>query len=145
MSLVTRGSKPTEEEINKIAEMMKTRKFSGKQIAEAMGRSRNSIMGLIWRTPMLKAIGLPNNPPLFVKAKPVELPKPEPVKTGPRTLLELTQFHCKFPLWAHHERPGMKGLFCAQAKLQDSPYCEKHHTLCCTPTNRQIVKTKQLA
>ena len=145
MSLFTRGSKPTEEEIEKIAEMMRTKLYTGKQIAEALGRSRNSIMGLIWRTPMLKAIGLPNPPPFPHKIKPKEPPKPQPVMMGPRTLLELGVFHCKFPLWAHDAKPGMEGLFCAQARLPDSPYCEKHHTLCCTPTNRQIVKAKQIA
>jgi hypothetical protein len=144
MSLVTRGSKPTEEEIEKIAKMMRTKQFSGKQIAEALGRSRNSIMGLIWRTPMLKAIGLPNPAPFPKKAEPEKRPESQPVIVGPRTLLELGVFHCKFPLWAHDAKPGQDGLFCAQARLADSPYCEKHYKLCCTPAIRQV-KTKQVA
>jgi len=141
--MISRTGSATEEEINKIAEMMLTKNFTSKQIAEAVSRTRNSVMGIIWRTPRLKEIGLPNLPvkgmngkkaETEVKPKPVLKYKPVIIKEEPEmegiTLVRLKEFHCKFPMWAHHEQPGDKGLFCGEAKLPNSVYCDKHHKLC---------------
>jgi hypothetical protein len=152
----TRWGKPTEEEIDEIAKLMLTRKYSGKQIAEIVGRSKGSIMGIIWRTPRLKEIGLPNDFMIkrIAKAREREArlvngekhAAAESVIIGPRNLMQLKEIHCKFPMWAHEERPQCEDmLFCSEARLPDSPYCAKHHKLCVSAPHTKPVKVKQIA
>jgi len=148
MNLTVRGPKASDEEINRIEELLLTKKYSGKQIGELMGRSKGSVMGIIWRTPKLKAIGFPN-PPGFKKKRLPAAKKfvPEPVvQIGPRPLLQLREGQCKFPMWAHNVKPAVEDmLFCSDAQIANSSYCDKHYKLCNPAPVAYKSKLKQVA
>jgi hypothetical protein len=135
--------KPTADEVDQIEALLLTKQWSGKQIAELLGRSRNSVVGIIWRTPHLKEIGLPNEQPEALRkitearrasserrmrwAPPHE--RPDYVKPGPRTLLNLRRDDCKYVV----DGEGVGALFCAEPKTGDGPYCLKHYRVCHVP------------
>jgi len=129
--------KPTEEEIAKIEAMLLSRQYSAKAIAEALGRTRNSIVGIIWRTPRLHAIGLPGTlPPALAKGAEKRYASAErrlrwtPQRPGdpprPLTLVWLKPSQCKYPLSGE----GENTLFCGEARSGESSYCDKHRQLC---------------
>ena len=43
-------------------------------------------------------------------------------------VLDLQPHHCRWPLWAHNERPSIDSLFCGRPKIGGS-YCRKHAKL----------------
>jgi len=143
MKTIQKSGRPTEEEIDRIAELLKTKNYNSTQIAQLVGRGRNSIMGLVWRIPRLKAIGLPKGPttrklPTVKKTKSVKLvkkekPAPVVIENRPPLLSELKPFHCRFPLWNHNEKPTMdRMLFCGEPRVDNTAYCKAHGKLCLT-------------
>lgn len=127
----SRTGKPTQEELDKLKALMITRQYSSTQLASIMGRTKGSIMGIIWRTPELNQIGLPYKfkPGAKRKSKKIII-KQELIMEGPVTMLQLRDSHCRFPMWGHDEIVGATGLFCAKPRLGNSSYCEAHHRLC---------------
>jgi len=125
---------PTPEEIDKIEQLLLTRQYSGKAIADIMGRTRNSIVGIIWRTPRLHAIGLPGTvpAPLAKGAEKRYASAERRLRWTPRrdweplTLIRLQKTQCKYPT----EGEGENTLFCGAVRQGESSYCEKHHLLC---------------
>jgi hypothetical protein len=138
--------KPSEEEIALIEKMLLTRQYSGKAIAEALGRTRNSIVGIIWRSPRLHAIGLPGALPAplakgaekrYASAERRLRWKPQRVGDPPRplTLIRLQKNQCRYIV----EGEGAASLFCGAAQQGDSSYCASHHSACHTQTRRLTV------
>jgi hypothetical protein len=134
---------PTPEEIDKIEAMLLSRQYSGAAIAKALGRTRNSIVGIIWRTPRLHAIGLPGTLPAPL-AKGAEkryasaerrlrwTPKRD---WEPLTLVRLQKHQCKFIV----EGDGAGSIFCGAARQGESSYCPKHYAACHAQTRRLTV------
>jgi hypothetical protein len=138
--------KPTEEEIAKIEAMLLSRRYSGAAIAKALGRTRNSIVGIIWRTPRLHAIGLPGSvPEPLAKGAEKRYASAErrlrwqPQRPGdpprPLTLVRLERTQCKYPVGGE----GENTLFCGAVRLGESSYCDKHYALCHTQPRRLTV------
>jgi len=138
--------KPTDEEIDKIEQLLLTRKYSGKAIADIMGRTRNSIVGIIWRCPRLHAIGLPGSVPApLAKGAEKRYASAErrlrwaPQRVGdpppPLTLVRLQKHQCKYIV----ENEGANSIFCGAARQGESSYCPKHYAACHTQTRRQAV------
>lgn len=112
------------------------------QIAAIMGEhknfkgiTRNSIIGLVHRDPMLREIGFKKRVWKPRRAKRYDEPVPgtvlEPLMRTERTLVELASHHCRFPLWKDDEdTKGKELLFCAEAKVADSSYCAVHRAIC---------------
>jgi len=138
--------KPTDEEIDRIEAMLLSRRYSGAAIAKALGRTRNSIVGIIWRTPRLHAIGLPGTVPVpLAKGAEKRYASAErrlrwqPQRAGdpprPLTLIWLERNQCRYPTAGE----GENTLFCGQTRDGESSYCEKHRALCITQTRRLTV------
>jgi len=138
--------KPTQDEIDQIEKLLLTRQHSAKAIADMLGRTRNSIVGIIWRTPHLHAIGLPGSVPAplakgaekrYATAERRLRWAPQRVGDHPRplTLVRLQPSHCKYPLSGE----GADMLFCGAARTPESSYCAKHRALCVTQTRRLTV------
>jgi hypothetical protein len=138
--------KPTDEEIDKIEQLLLTRQYSGKAIADIMGRTRNSIVGIIWRTPRLHAIGLPGTVPAplakgaekrYASAERRIRWAPQRVGDPPRplTLVWLQKNQCRYPTSGE----GENTLFCGQARDGESSYCPRHRQLCVASTRRLTV------
>jgi hypothetical protein len=138
--------KPTDEEINKIEAMLLSRQYSGAAIAKALGRTRNSIVGIIWRTPRLHAIGLPGTvPEPLAKGAEKRYASAErrlrwaPQRAGdpppPLTLVWLQKNQCRYPFSGE----GENTLFCGAARSGESSYCEKHRALCVASPRRLTV------
>jgi hypothetical protein len=137
---------PTPEEINKIEAMLLSRQYSGAAIAKALGRTRNSIVGIIWRNPRLHAIGLPGSLPApLAKGAEKRYASAErrlrwaPQRAGdpppPLTLVWLQKTQCKYPLSGE----GENTLFCGRARDGESSYCPTHKALCIASTKRLTV------
>ena len=135
--------KPTDEEIDKIEAMLLTRQYSGTAIAKALGRTRNSIVGIIWRTPRLHAIGLPGTVPeplakgaekRYASAERRRRWAPQR-EDPPLTLVWLKPNQCKYPL----QGEGADTLFCGAARTPESSYCKIHKALCIGQTRRLTV------
>ena len=135
--------KPTDEEIALIEKLLLSRQYSGAAIAKALGRTRNSIVGIIWRTPRLHAIGLPGTLPAPL-AKGAEKRyasaerrlRWEPKRAWePLTLVRLQKHQCRYPL----RGDGANMEFCGAARQDESSYCEKHRLLCVASTRRLTV------
>ena len=88
------------------------------------------------KAPTAKVIRLPTKPPLTTiqppklkkeepmvkEVKPVMIPMPKPVKSGPKTILELGTFDCRWIL------PDNR--YCGEAaKSANTPWCEEHYKL----------------
>lgn len=134
--------------------------LSGHLIAEKLNKTRNAVMGKIFR------LGLKNDarpPEIRVRKKPVFKPRPErletqkaafvPVPEDPelitdpdrvhpddaaipesqrRQIWELTSQMCKFPVG----RPGAVGFFfCAAPVLEGYIYCRSHAGRCFRPAD----------
>jgi hypothetical protein len=125
---------PTPEEIDKIEQLLLSRQYSGAAIAKALGRTRNSIVGIIWRTPRLHAIGLPGAVPApLAKGAEKRYASAErrlrwqPQRAWePLTLVRLQKHQCKYIV----EGDGADSIFCGAARQGESSYCEKHRLLC---------------
>jgi hypothetical protein len=137
---------PTPEEINKIEAMLLSRQYSGAAIAKALGRTRNSIVGIIWRTPRLHAIGLPGTLPAPLAkgaatryASAERRLRWEPQRAGdpspPLTLVWLQKTQCRYPTSGE----GENTLFCGAVRDGESSYCNKHRQLCVASTRRLTV------
>jgi len=135
--------KPTDEEIDLIEKLLLTRQYSGKAIAEKLGRTRNSIVGIIWRTPRLHAIGLPGTvpAPLAQGAEKRYASAERRLRWEPRrdweplTLVRLQKHQCKFIV----SGDGADSIFCGAARQGESSYCPKHYAACHTQTRRMTV------
>ena len=138
--------KPTEEEIAKIEAMLLSKQYSGAAIAKALGRTRNSIVGIIWRTPHLHAIGLPGSVPApLAKGAEKRYASAErrlrwaPQRPGdpprPLTLIWLQPSQCKFIVGGS----GADSIFCGAVREGDSSYCASHFTRCHVQPKRLTV------
>ena len=138
--------KPTQDEIDRIEQLLLTRQHSAKAIAEKLGRTRNSIVGVVWRTPRLHAIGWPGAIPeplakgaekRYASAERRQRWAPQRAGDPPRplTLVWLQPNHCKYPL----QGEGENTLFCGAARTPESSYCAKHRALCVTQPKRLTV------
>jgi hypothetical protein len=96
-------------------------------------RSRNAVMGRLWRLDGFKVRAKGMTPkPIIREAKPVTKPEtpPEPIRPPPRELdasqpvllVDLEIHHCRWPVSEPREM-----LFCGRPKEEDRPYCP-HHT-----------------
>lgn len=134
-------SRPTwsTDELLSCAELLKAGKTS-KEIALALGRSKGSVVGMVQRNADLKKIGFAHSPlPLTTSQQKIhsERLKKRDGKTimygrflG-KPLMQLVSGDCRFPLWPHDAHPPVhEQLFCAQARTDDSSYCEHHRKLC---------------
>jgi hypothetical protein len=134
---------PTPEEIDKIEQLLLTRQYSGKAIADIMGRTRNSIVGIIWRTPRLHALGLPGTvpAPLAKGAEKRYASAERRLRWVPRrdweplTLVRLQKTQCKYPLSGE----GADTLFCGRVRDGESSYCATHKAICVASTRRLTV------
>jgi hypothetical protein len=139
--------KPTDEEIAKIEAMLLSKQYSGAAIAKALGRTRNSIVGIIWRTPRLHAIGLPGAvPEPLAKGAEKRYASAErrlrwtPQRAGdpprPLTLVWLERNQCKFIVG----NEGANSIFCGAAQQNDSSYCASHHARCHVQAKRMTAR-----
>jgi hypothetical protein len=83
-------------------------------------------------------MGKPGMPPGTVRSPrkpieppaPVEAPEPEPLPPAvpPEgvTIMELTPYSCRYPLWAWEEKSGN---YCGKLAA-DGPYCDEHAKRC---------------
>ena len=138
--------KPTQDEIDQIEQLLLTRQYSAKAIADIMGRTRNSIVGIIWRTPRLHAIGLPGSVPAplakgaekrYASAERRLRWAPQRVGDPPRplTLVWLQPSQCKFVV----EGSGADSIFCGAVRQGDSSYCASHFARCHVQPKRLTV------
>jgi hypothetical protein len=111
------------------------------QIAAIMGEhkglkgiTRNSIIGLVHRDPVLREIGFKKRVWKPRRAKRYDEPVAgtvlEPLMRTERTLVELASHHCRFPLWKDDADIKSELLFCAEVKVADSSYCAVHRAIC---------------
>jgi len=139
--------KPTDEEIDRIEQLLLTRQYSGKAIAEKLGRTRNSIVGIIWRTPRLHAIGLPGTVPApLAKGAEKRYASAErrlrwaPRRPGdpppPLTLVWLERTQCKYIVGGE----GADSIFCGAPRLGESSYCDKHDAACHVQARRMSAR-----
>jgi hypothetical protein len=142
-----------------VANLLRQGATSG-QIAAIMGEhkgfagiSRNSIIGLVHRDPMLREIGFKKRVWKPRRAKRYDEPVPgtvlEPLMRKERYLTELDSTHCRFPLWSDNaDMKTVELLFCAEAKVADSSYCAVHRAIChqgVRPTNTRRPVVDMLA
>ena len=118
----------TEAEIERLLTMWKAG-TSAVKIAAELGRSRNSVLGRLWRAGMVE--------PLARKAERLRQPRPDLWVRGPRRppraalviapepkrLWELAAGECHFPVG---EEVGHRQLFCAGTRCEGRPYCAQH-------------------
>jgi hypothetical protein len=137
---------PTPEEIDRIEKMLLTRRYSGKAIADALGRTRNSIVGIVWRTPRLHAIGLPGTVPeplakgaekRYASAERRLRWAPQRIGDPPRplTLVWLERNQCKYIV----EGAGAASIFCGAVRQGESSYCASHYARCHVQPKRLTV------
>ena len=144
---------PTAKELAEIKRLLLTKNYTASQIATAVGRSRGSVCGIVWRYPELKAIGFPTqkNNTAARKASKREQDRDRlklkmGVKDGrdmfygrwmlpgPKTLAQLASHHCRFPV----EGDGADMLFCAETRSTESSYCEHHRKMCVVAAIRRV-------
>ena len=136
---------PTAKELATIKAMLLTKSYTAQQIADAVGRSRGSVCGIVWRYPDLKEIGFPTqkNNTAARKASKREQERDKLklrmgvedgrdmfygkwMLPGPKNLVQLASHHCRFPV----EGEGEDMLFCAAERVRESSYCEFHRKKC---------------
>jgi hypothetical protein len=116
---------------------------SARDIAAAVGKTRNSIMGLIYRLRSKGLVGYRVEPVVKQKARPMPknkvsrppkmkkapIPKVKPLKDSqPIPFYKLEHFNCRYIV-----SDGMPKdfLFCGKVVLS-APYCTDHRALCYT-------------
>ena len=112
------------------------KKFKGREIAEHMHVTRNSVMGRLWRLG-ISLFRLPGERVIRRRVpRPTVARITQPKKIGPPAalpvhdipvlkvpLIELECHQCHFPL---DERDDTTWLFCGLPKHLDQPYCYDH-------------------
>lgn len=131
----------TEQELNKVRELWADH-ASTKEISEALGRSRNSVIGAAHR------LGLPMHKNSFqrgrrtakkttpkiryryVRTVPLPLPAPAPLLTAiePVPFMELREHHCRAVIGSSHDLHGL-ALFCGLPKVDGTSWCAYHADL----------------
>lgn len=134
------GSKPrdpylvwTREQRATIADMLRN-KCSAGTIAGYFGKSRNAIIGLVTRDPVLAEIGFNcgrGKGSRGGKSIPASQPTTYglPVNTVGRPLMAMGHSQCRWPV--NDAEPGELHLFCGQAS--DGSYCPQHMALAYRP------------
>ena len=133
----------TPEDKNRVAAML-VDGFSAGQIAARLGDvTRNAVIGVVFRDPELKKIGLQGRvrlpstsaaPPIEAvrrnqpkrPAQPRFVTRPEPAAPTSLNLplADLTPGQCKWP--TNDVPKGGRFLFCGHARADGSPYCAYH-------------------
>lgn len=82
-------------------------------------------------------------PAVVIARDPVDIlsaaaPEPAREPAGPCDIEELTAGRCRFPLWLHGARPGLRALYCGAAAAPGSSWCVAHRDVCaCGETSAQ--------
>jgi len=109
-------------------------------IAKKLGRTRNSIIGLVMRMKLPKRITKTASP-LYHRPKAiprVRKKRPKPLSKPPIFALEIIELgipmiatrdnQCRYPLWAENGAPDFQ--VCGTVSV--GVYCPQHLELCCT-------------
>jgi hypothetical protein len=117
---------------------------TSKEIAQALGKTKGSVVGMVQRDPDLKKIGFAHSPlPMTVNYRKIytdRLKKRDgkEIMYGRNIglpIMHLASHHCRFPLWPHDAKPKFEEqLYCAQTRAGDSSYCPNHKKLCAAKT-----------
>jgi len=138
--------KLTTDQLLLIAEMLREKR-TAKEIAAVIGCSKSALIGMVWRHPDLHAIGFTKKPfgsdevrtrirrevraRLFARSGMTDAFGHVLIKDRAKPLEKLNSTHCRFPLWPNDSRPDPdRMLFCGEAKLPDSSYCQIHRNIC---------------
>lgn len=104
-----------------ILTLMWTEGYSGRQIAEKLGTTRNAVIGKAQRLNLRRGVerGIVVAPP------PPPAPPPEPVHIDPKPQAEFKAWMCRWPTYT----PGKHGLYiCGHAVQPGRHYCAEHIT-----------------
>jgi hypothetical protein len=131
----------TKKNIDKL-KMMWAAGCTASTIAEALGTTKNSVIGKKTRLGFVRA-GQPQPqppPPPIVKA-PIKRKKRSfkvVYKRGPqpKPLISLKARECRYPI--NQAKPGELHLFCAKPTEIDKGYCKKHHATVWRPFPKRI-------
>ncbi len=136
--------------------------FSASIIGDALGKTRNAVLGKIHRMglsgsrenkrkPQIKkqtggqrgkrrnSMRVNRAPVKLVSTfKPVQDIEPEPIDASQNCkLFELENHQCKWPV--NDPPPAGYYMFCGLGKKVDSPYCRQHHKIAYRPAKGQII------
>jgi len=71
-----------------------------------------------------------------VEVEPVQIKPVAPVaRSAPVKMADLKNGDCRYPLGE-----GKTVKFCADKKLKDSPYCQKHTAICFSPAKLKVIQ-----
>ena len=125
--------------------------FSCGQIAHELGVSRNAVIGKTNRLGLSKQAGLRKNArPRTVSRQPIlralwaesqpSLVEVPGASANARSLLELQQWHCRWPVGD----PSSENFgFCGNMRIAGLPYCAAHARIAYRPSTRDAVTHEQ--
>jgi hypothetical protein len=109
-----------------------------RDLAEALGVSRNAIAGKVFREGLAEKRNFKSEnrgkktAKGAVAAAQAETPTPEMSEFGPPlapVVIQRRHARCRFPLWGD-ERPGPNAKFCSELVKPGKTYCQEHESLC---------------
>ncbi len=112
------------ERVERVAALM-AEGYTAGRIAVLLGATRNAICGFADREGIKREKRISTTAPASSVLAPAPIPRPKRQSTS-LTILELRDTTCRFPLWAHDDRPRWESsLYCGAACAPGDRYCTR--------------------